>query len=213
LLPTQDASQSPDDAKILKYAVELFREFGIRKPEPDSVIWVNRMDPNVVVVRLGQVKLPRKMMGKLTPEDWRPLLASAIMYNYGLTRDKSHGPLLRAVLPLGLAEIPLAYALILIFRASSQAEATILLTLTILVWIIYSSSILMFYIKWYWRILSYVADQIAAKTLGREVLLSALAKYAETISVTGYRPHSLHLWPTVNQRVDHLQKYYREKQA
>jgi hypothetical protein len=209
VLPSPDTSQNPDDEKILKYAVELFRELKITKPEPDSVVWVQRMRPDLITVRFGEVRLPQKMMEKLTPEDWRPLLASAIMYNYGLSRDKSRGPLLRAVLPLGLAEIPLAYALIQIFRSSSRADATSLLTLTILLWILYASAILMLYIKWYWRILSYVADQLAAKTLGKEVLLGTLAKYGETISATGYRPYRLHLWPNVSQRIERLKKDHR----
>jgi hypothetical protein len=201
--------QTPDDEKILKCAGELFRQLGITKPEPDSVVWVRRMDPDIVIVRLGEVRLPRKMMGKLTPEDWKPLLVPAIVYNYVLSRDRNRGPLLRAVLPLGLAEIPLTYALLQIFRLSKQTDTTGLLLATISLWIIYASSMLALFIRWYWRSLSYSANRRAADVVGREVLLAALAKYGQAISATGYPLKRLHLWPTVNQRIQRLQKDLR----
>ena len=204
-----DISQSPDDEKILKYASELFRQLGITKREPDSVVWVRSMYPDIVIVRLGEVRLPRKMMGKLTPEDWKPLLAPAIVYNYVLSGDRNRGPLLRAVLPLGLAEIPLTYALLQIFRLSRQTDTTGLLLATISLWIIYASSMLALFIRWYWRSLSYSANRRAADVVGREVLLAALAKYGQAISATGYPLKHLHLWPTVNQRIQRLQKDLR----
>jgi uncharacterized membrane protein (GlpM family) len=207
--PSSGSPQTPDDEKILKHASELFRQLGITKREPDSVVWVRSMYPDIVIVRLGKVRLPRKMMGKLTPEDWKPLLAPAIVYNYVLSRDRNRGPLLRAVLPLGLAEIPLVYALLQIFRLSRQTDTTGLLLATIILWIIYASSILALYIRWYWRSLSYSANRRAADVVGREVLLAALAKYGQAISATGYPLKRLHLWPTVNQRIQRLQKDLR----
>jgi hypothetical protein len=87
VLPSQDASQSSDDEKILKYAVELFRQLGITKPEPDTVVWDDAISSDVVVVKYGEVRLPRTMIGRLTAEDWNPLLASPIIYSYVLLRD------------------------------------------------------------------------------------------------------------------------------
>ena len=69
MLPSENTSQGPDDEKILKYAVELFRQLGITKPEPDTVVWDDGMRPDLVVVRYGEVKLPRSTMGRLTAED------------------------------------------------------------------------------------------------------------------------------------------------
>src|SRR5438128_8350274 len=107
VLPSQDTSQSPDDEKILEYAADLFGQIGITKPNPDTVVWDDKMDPNHVSVVFGEARLPRSMMGKLTAEDWRPLLASSIIYNYFLSREKNRGSLTRVVLPAGLGEIPL----------------------------------------------------------------------------------------------------------
>jgi hypothetical protein len=204
-----DTTQNPDDEKILKYAVELFRQLGITKPEPDSVVWDDAMNPDLVVVKFGEVRLPRSMMGRLTAEDWKPLLASAIIYRYVLSRDKNRGTLTRILLPIGLAEIPLAFTLIQIFRLSSQADTRGLLLTTIILWIAYSSALVALYIRWFWRGLTYVADRRAASTIGRDQLLSAFAKYRDAISTTGYQPKRLHLWPTISQRTEHLQKDFR----
>ena len=61
MLPSQDTSRSPDDEKILKYTVELFHQLRITKPEPDAVAWDNDMRPDLVVVKFGEVRLPRSM--------------------------------------------------------------------------------------------------------------------------------------------------------
>jgi hypothetical protein len=206
VLPSQDTSQSPDDEKILKYAVELFQQLGITKPEPDSVVWVDRTAPDIVNVRFGEVRLPRSMMGRLTGEDWRPLLAPAIIYGYVLSRDKNRGSLIRLVFPASLGEIPLVYAFLQIFRLANQVLARELLLAAVTLWAVYTLSLLALYTKWLWRSLSYIADQRAANTIGKEVLLAALGKYGETISATGYLRKRLHLWPTVSQRIGLLQR-------
>jgi hypothetical protein len=206
VLPLQGASQSPDDEKILKYAVELFRQLGITKPEPDIVVWVDRMNSDLVIVQFGEVRLPRSMMGKLTAEDWRPLLAPSIIYNYVLSPDKNRTSLIRLVLPVGLGEILLVYALLVILRLPNRDLSNELLTSTVILWAIYSLSLLTLYMKWLWRTLPYTADRQAADKFGKEVLLAALAKYGETITATGNPRKRLHLWPTVSQRIERLQR-------
>jgi len=202
----QDASQSPDDEKILNYAVELFHQLGITKPEPDGVVWAEDMGPDLVIVQFGEVRLPRRMMGRLTAEGWRPLLAASILYNYVLSRDKNRTSLIRLVLPAGLGEIPLIFALLAILRLPDHSLSSELLWATVALWAIYSLSLLTLYTKWLWRDLSYAADRRAADTIGKGMLLSALAKYGETISATEYPRKRLHLRPTVSQRVERLQQ-------
>ena len=201
-----DISQNPDDEKILKYAVELFHQLGITKPEPDSVVWADDFGPDLVIVQFGEVRLPRRMMGRLSAEDWRPLLAASILYNYVLLRDKNRTSLIRLVLPVGIGEIPLIFALLVILRLPDRNLSIELLWATVALWAIYTLSLLRFYTKWLWRDLPYTADGHAAETIGKEVLLSALAKYGETIYATGYPRKRLHIWPTINQRIERLQR-------
>jgi hypothetical protein len=200
------ASSGPEDEKILRYAVELFHQLGIAKPEPDSVVWADDIGPDLVIVQFGEVRLPRRMMGRLSAEDWRPLLAASILYNYVLLRDKNRTSLIRLVLPVGVGEIPLIFALLVILRLPDRNLSIELLWATVALWAIYTLSLLRFYIKWLWRDLPYTADRHTADTIGKEVLLSALAKYGETISAAGYPRKRVHLWPTVSQRFERLQK-------
>lgn len=92
--PSHDSPHSPDDEKILSCAIDLFRQLGITKPEPDTIAWDDDMKPDLVVVKFGEVRLPRRMMGKLTAEDWRPLLAPSIIYNNVLSADKNRTSLI-----------------------------------------------------------------------------------------------------------------------
>jgi hypothetical protein len=197
-------AQDPEGEKILKYAVELFHQLGISKPEPDTVVWDDAMSADLVVVKFGEVRLPRSMMGRLTADDWRPLLAPSIIYNYVLSADKNRTSLIRLVLPVGAGEIPLIYALLVILRLPYGDFSKELLTTTVILWAIYSLSLLTLYMKWLWRSLSYNADRRTADMIGKEVLLAALAKYGETIAATGYPRKRFHLWPAVNQRIERL---------
>jgi hypothetical protein len=204
--PSEDVSQSPDDERILRYAIELFRQLGITKPELDTVVWDGGMSPDLVVVKLGEVRLPRSMMGRLTAEDWKPLLAPAIIYNYVLVRDEVRDSALHMVLPLTPGPILLALSLIALIRyAGGPIFSELLITLMSL-YLVYTSIVLGLYIRRRWRRLFYAADKQAADGFGKDVLLAALAKYGETISATGYPKGRLHLWPTVGQRIEHLQK-------
>jgi hypothetical protein len=206
LLPLQDALQGPDDEKILKYAVDLFRQLGITKPEPDTVVWDDTISRDVVVVKFGEVRLPRSIMGRLTAEDWKPLLAPAIIYNYFLLRDENRDATLHMVLPLTPGPILVAFSLIALFRYARGPIYTELLITIITLYLVYSSIVLALYIRRRWRRLLYTADRQAADKFGKEVLLAALAKYGETITATGNPRKRLHLWPTVSQRIERLQR-------
>ncbi|OLE70076.1 hypothetical protein AUF78_08315 [archaeon 13_1_20CM_2_51_12] len=182
-----DTVQNPDDERILKYAGELFHPFGITKPDPDTVVWDDNMDPDRVIVQLGEAKLPRSMMGRLTAEEWKPLLAPAIILGYFLLPRQPRDTILRLVLPLGIGEVPLTVALL----KTLPSYALLMVAL---------------WSRRAWRGLFYTADGQAADKLGKEVLLATLTKYGETISVTGYPRKRLHLWPTVSQRIERLQR-------
>ena len=199
-------SSGPEDEKILRYAVELFHQLGITKPEPDSVVWADDIGPDLVIVQFGEVRLPRRMMGRLSAEDWRPLLAASILYNYVLLRDKNRTSLIRLVLPVGIGEIPLIFALLVVLRLPDRNLSIELLWATVALWAIYTLSLLRFYTKWLWRDLPYTADRRAADAIGKEVLLSALAKYGETISAAGYPRKRLRIWPTISRRIERLQR-------
>jgi hypothetical protein len=208
VLPSQDTSQSPDDEKILKYAIELFRQLGISKPEPDTVAWDDGMDADLVVVKLGEVRLPRSIMGRLTAEDWKPLLAPPMIYRYFLLRDPILDYALRVFLPLAIGFCLVGFDAIQIIR-SSQPEYVRELNLANLVILLLYIPVIVLYVRRRWRSLFYAADRQATEKVGKDVLLAALAKYGKTISATGYPRKRLHFRATVGQRIERLQKDLR----
>ena len=157
----------------MKYAVELFQQLGIAKPGPDSVVWADDIGPDLVIVQFGEVRLPRRMMGRLSAEDWRPLLAASILYNYVLLRDKNRTSLIRLVLPVGIGEIPLIFALLVVLRLPDRNLSIELLWATVALWAIYTLSLLRFYTKWLWRDLPYTADRRSGRNWKRSAFISS----------------------------------------
>ena len=199
-------SNSPDDEKILEYAAELFQQLGIKRSPPDTVSWEDQQDPDMIIVRYGEIKLGRSMKGRLSPEDWKILLAPSIIYGYLLLRNQNRYSITHLVLPLGLAEFPLIVALLQIFHLPASANPRALLIITNILYIAYAASILLLYVKGRWRELVYKADRQATDALGRDNLLAALNRHRKTISQAGFLARKFHLWPTLTARIEHLEK-------
>ena len=194
-----------EDYEILRYAQELFRQIQPGKREPDTVSWDEGLPLDRVVVRYGEVKLPSGMRGKLTPGDWRPLVASSIIYNQSLYRGQRRGFIVRLVLPLGVGEVPLIFALLQIFHMRNE-QATIELILVIAGRILFASSLLWLYIHWLWRSLFYAADKRAAEIVGTATILESLRKSRDAISTLIVPRKRFSVLPSLNQRVQKLEK-------
>ena len=112
--------RSPDAQKILEDARSLFRQLGIQKPEPEIVSSADGIPPDFVIVLYGEIILPAQMIGKLTPEEWRPLVASSIIFNYAILRGRNMGALPRIFLPLaGVVVLILVLARVLDLAGSN----------------------------------------------------------------------------------------------
>jgi len=194
-----------EDNEILRYAQELSREIRSGRSEPDEVTWDDDLPLDRVIVRYGEVKLPSGMKGRLTPEDWSPLIASSIIYNQSLYRAQRRGSIVRLVLPLGVGEVPLIFALLQIFHMTN-GQATIELVLVIAGWILFASSVLWLHIHWLWRSLFYAADRHAAETVGTGTILESLRKSRDAILALKGSTKRLRLLPSVNQRISKLDR-------
>jgi len=194
-----------EDNEILRYAQELSKEIRPGRSEPDEVTWDDGLPLDRVIVRYGEVKLPSGVKGRLTPEDWRPLIASSIIYNQSLYRAQRRGSIVRLVLPLGVGETPLISALLQIFRMRSD-QATIELILVLAGWVLFASSVLTLYIHWLWRSLFYAADRHAAETVGTGTILESLRKSRDAILALKGSTKRLRLLPSVNQRISKLDR-------
>ncbi len=197
-----------ENNEILRYAQELSREIRPRGSEPDEVTWDDGLPLDRVIVRYSEVKLPSGMKGRLTPEDWRPLIASSIIYNQSLYRAQRRGSIVRLVLPLGVGEVPLIFALLQIFHMRNE-QATIELILVIAGWILFASSVLWLHLHWLWRSLFYAADKRAAEIVGTISILQSLRKSRDATSglVPGKR---FGLLPSLNHRIQKLEKILKQ---
>jgi len=151
------------------------------------------------------VKLPFRLKGKLAAEDWRPLLASSILYSQSLYKGQRKGSFTRLILPLAVAEILLVYALLQILQMRNDL-AKIELILVVVLWTLFASSLLVFYTHWLWRILFYAADKRAAEIVGTEIILESLRKTRDAISTLAVPRKRFSLLPGMNQRVQKLEK-------
>ena len=194
-----------EDHEILSYARELFRQIQPGKPEPGTVSWDEGMSLDRVVVRYGEVKLPFRLKGKLTVEDWRPLIASSIIYNQSLYRGQRLGFIVRLVLPIGVGEVPLIFALLQIFHVRNE-QAAIELILVIAGWILFASAVLSLYIHWLWRSLFYAADKRAAEIVGTATIFESLRRSRGTIPALTVPRKRFSLLPGMSQRVQKLEK-------
>src|SRR6266516_1250517 len=194
-----------EDYEILGYAQELFRQIQPGKPEPGTVSWDEGLPLDRVVVRYGEVKLPFRLRGKLTAEDWRPLIASSIVYNQSLYKGQRKGSFTRLVLPLAVADIPLIYALLQILQMRNGL-ANIELVLVVALWTLFACSVLAFYIHWLWRGLFYAADKRSAEIVGTATILESLRKSRDVISASMVSRKRFSLLPGMNQRVQKLEK-------
>lgn len=194
-----------EDNEILRYAQELSREIRRGGSEPDDLTWDDGLTLDRVIVRYGEVKLPTGMRGRLSPEDWRPLIASSIIYNQSLYRAQRRGAIVRLALPLGIGEIPLIFALLQIFQMRSS-QADIELTIIVVLWSLYASSLLALYMHWLWRRQFYAADKRAAEMVGTATLIESLEKNGDVISALKGSTKRFSILPNNAQRVRRLKK-------
>lgn len=203
---SEAGSRDPEDERILEYARDLFQRLEIRKPEPDTVCWVNRMKASDIIVAYGRVMLPRQMRGKLSLEDLKPLVASSTIYYYLMVPRMKRAGLTRLILPLGLGEIPLVLGIFEFVRIEGSQYSIFLLLGIIVAWVIFALTVLRSYLFGFMKGLFFAADQRAASLVGKEALQGALGKvrdegleWKNPMTRLGFRPR-------VNERIERLQR-------
>ena len=131
-------------------------------------------------------------------EDWKPVLASSIVYNQSLYKGQRMGSFTRLVLPLAVAEIPLIYAFLQILQVGNRL-ANIELILVVALWTLFACSVHAFYIHWLCRGLFYAADKRAAEIVGTATIFESLRKSRDAISTLAVPRKRFSLLPGMNQ--------------
>src|SRR5256885_5413016 len=187
-------TSSADDQDILRVAKELLEQLTVSGFRPVSVSWAEDVpltlhdSENILPEMAGVVKrdvpvgwcvftwdrvlLPTEIKGKLGSEEWRPLLASSLIYEAKL-RIKRYLGLIFVSIPiiidaLGWWEL---------FAVSTPVSGIPALLLILdVAWLFPAFFLSGFLAKWFSRRLRLSADKLAAELVGREALLAVLEK-------------------------------------
>ena len=194
----------PDVDRILEDAGSLFKQIGIQKPELDAVSSTNGLPADFVIVLYGEIILPAQMVGKLTPEEWKPLVASSIIFQYTIIRRQNWAALPLIALPLAGA---VALTLVLI-GVLDPRRSNGLLEITLIGSVLTATLVLMMpYLNRWSQGGRLKADREAARIVGKDSMLQSLTRIRNLAQEanTQRRIRGYGFAPSLNQRIAKLQ--------
>ena len=110
-----DSPSSSEDSELAAVAMEVCRQMGYPQFHPFLVSWqkwspIRGDTPRVLasdqcVVLDDRLVLPQSMKGRLTVEEWRPLIASSLVLYYSKARRRANRIMLARILTLILFEV------------------------------------------------------------------------------------------------------------
>ena len=194
----------PEDEKILSIIRELCARLNYYKFSIQSINWLDRIGlrrfpPDALMInpRFHTILLSTQAMGRLTPEEWRPILASGLLYYKNLNRA-----MLKRILPV------MAVALLMpvvIFADAKLLGGPPIRVLFVLVLIALIIIIILSIIPTFLRQKRYFfdTDDKAAEIVGRESLIASLTKLGSLDPTMTSSKRGL-FRPSVQQRIQHL---------
>lgn len=194
-----------EDREILSYAQELYRQILPSRPEPDSVSWNDSLSDDRVVVLYGDVTLPLRMKGRLSADEWRPLIASGIFYSRHFRARLRRSMLTHMVLPAVVGEIVLVYVLLQVLpNRIVESSGGLFLALVALTIFLALLSVLGVY--WVFRTLQYEADKRVGAIAGAQSIIQSLQRIQEVTSTLPGPKRGYGLLPNTSQRINKLRK-------
>lgn len=180
---TIDEPLNVEDQNILGIAKELCEQLRIARFKPESLTWVTWLfthrqkmlfPSDQCAFSEGQMTLQKMMRGRLSPEEWRPLIASSLIYEFSpdVPRKLYLARGLRVAPAFILALAPLVLVRLLFPTVNIPALGAIG----------YFFAVLFVYSTLFWDIaklrkkLRLKADRNAASLVGRELFLGTLRK-------------------------------------
>ena len=189
---------SAEDQQLLGMARDLCRQLGYYKMNPDAIIWRGKMGirtlpPEYFAILRNEIQLSSKMMGRLSPEDWRPIFASGLTYYRNLTRNSLMG-MLTTMIPVALL-MPVVLVFSFRYLTGSILVYPIILGL-IAITIGIGIRFLMVPKKSWFK-----ADVEASRLVGKQQLIDSLRKIEQFD--TGKKKGGL-VMPSISQRIEKL---------
>lgn len=194
----------PEDEKILSIFREVCAQLNYYKFNIQSISWKGRIgarrfppDALIIIPRFHILQLSDRAMGRLSPEEWRPILASGLLYYKNLNRG-----MLKAILPTMAIALLSPFIILADIKLVDGSFSGILFDLIdIALIIILVLSIIPFMILH--KKLYLEMDDKAVQIVGKESLIASLTKLASidqsmTTGKTGF------FRPSIHERIQHL---------
>ena len=196
----------PEDQRLVEIAGELCRQLHFNA-SPQTINWrdrigIRRVPPDYVMIfrgglYAGSLQLSKAAMGRLTPEEWRPLLAAGIAYyknlNFGM---------LRALLPTFAIALLEPFILVGSFEFLNTPQLALVRDLVLGLLFVLLGLAFVLSLRGM-KGLHFKADQRAAQLVGKESLVSSLTKMASIAQSISTNRKGL-IRPGPNERINHL---------
>ena len=201
----------PEDQKIVETAKELCRQLNFYKTNPQTISWRERVGVRRVPTEYfmifrggpfaGSIQLSKAAMGRLTPEEWKPLIASGLIYFKNLNREYLK-TFLTTLIPYYLVVFPFVLFLTGNYLSGPSLPITVA-RYTIFASILIGSILVFFRMLVLWKRFFFKADLQASALVGKESLLLSLKKIA-SIDQSNHRSRKGFVRPSVDERINHL---------
>ena len=194
----------PEDEKILSIFREVCAQLNYYKFNIQSISWKGRIgarrfppDALLIIPRFHILQLSDRAMGRLSPEEWRPILASGLLYYKNLNRG-----MLKAILPtmaIALLSPLIILADIKLVDGSYSGILFDLIDIALIIILVLSFiPFMILHKKLYLEM-----DVKAVQIVGKESLIASLTKLASidqsmTTGKTGF------FRPSIQERIQHL---------
>src|SRR5437879_12335804 len=161
----------PEDQQLLESARDLCCKLGYYNLNPNTISWkekmgMRRLPADHFMILRGDIQLSSRAMGQLTPEEWRPIIASGLIYYKTLTRNSLVG-MLTTMFPIAL----LVPAVLLVsFKYLEGSVLTYAIVLALIVLTFLAGTRFLMYPKRIW----FKADVEAARILGKQTFVGSL---------------------------------------
>ena len=200
----------PEDQKIVDTARDLCQQLGYNIV-PQTVSWRDRMGirkvpPDFFLVFpsgifAGSILLSKVAMGKLTPEEWKPFIASGLIFYKNRTKEYLRGMIPMIIIMLAIFPFVLVFSFRFLDNITglSRIIGDLIVAVALMGTVVWGMLHFVLNQKRLW----FKGDQQAANLTGKEALASSLRKLAsiEPSTSTGRKGF---IRPSIDERIDHL---------
>jgi hypothetical protein len=163
----------PEDQKLVEVARDLCRQMGNYTLNPSAISWRGKMGiralpPEHFFILNGEIMLSSKSMGRLSPDEWRPIFASGLTYYKSLQRDMLVG-MLKTMIPIVLL---MPFVLVFSFKYLEGSFLIYPIILAMMVAVILAVIRLVMVPRNLW----FKADAGASRLVGKDSLLESLRR-------------------------------------